>query len=491
MGTTFLVDDTNPSIVYDGSGTWDESRQSISGITNEYNSTFHSATTAGLTIKYKFNGTGITAFCTIDTPGANGFPDSTYSLDNMAPVAFNSTGVVSSLNPDVVSSHVAVFSVTNLSVSEEHTLIITTTDASSSKRYIFDYFAVETTVEASSSSAVATAAAQLAGRGDVAIMVDNADSRFVYRVNDDTLAWSTTGSLTTGRTAHIPPVSTNTPDGVAIVFFNGTAVEVIGRVTYADATSVPSSPLLRLSLYRGSGTSQEGTPILFTPSVTAQHPVQEPMYVSFGNFSGLSGGEYRLHIENTNTNEGVAWDLARFQYKPHYRALISEGGGGTTSATNSNGLPVPNFTQTQSHSQSNGTESSPTPAKVSKAVIAGAVIGAVAGVVILITLIWFFRRHCRCYAGEIPEALQIDPYTTGEIPEMPQTVPYRIGALDSRIAVDSPRPRINPPGPIIDAQDRNLGRINDTTGGSQRNRDDESSLSIPPPYISSPNSEAA
>lgn len=393
MGSTFLVDDSNPSVVYGGNSAWTEGFRPYSAITNDFNSTVHWATTNGPTITYKFHGTGITVYGTIDQPGKNGLPGSRYTLDANPPVAINSTGEVPYPDPDVTYSHIPFFSATSLSASEEHTLTITVTDATDAKRYIFDYFAVETTVDTSSSSAVDSAAAQFAGKGDTAIMVDDEDKRIVYRVDDDNREWTTTDHPSaTRRTAHVPPVPLKTADGTAIFFFNGTSVEVFGTVTYVNATIDPTSPALRLSLYKGYSITPQGASVPFTPPSAAQYSVLQRLHVSFGRFAGLSNAEYRLHIENTNTDRGVTWDLDYIIYNPISGSSSTGGGGAVTTTTDSNGVPVP--VPTSSNSQPSGASVSPTQTKPTpKAAVAGGVVGALLAIALLALLFWFYRKR--------------------------------------------------------------------------------------------------
>ncbi|KAG8772687.1 hypothetical protein FRC15_002570, partial [Serendipita sp. 397] len=220
MVKTAIVDDTDPNIVYNGG--WEAVARTYSTTSNEFNSTFHYASSNGLTMRYSFKGTGITVYGTMSQPTTYGIPGSTYSIDDGTPYRFNSTGdVVNTGNPTYTFSHIPFFRSPSLSYGN-HSILITidNVDETTKRRYYFDFFIVEGVQDDDNAQGTGST------NGPGFTIVDDRDSRVSYSGG----GWTTVGSGTStdyGRTTSTTPRGL---EGVIDFRFTGTDVAVYGRI---------------------------------------------------------------------------------------------------------------------------------------------------------------------------------------------------------------------------------------------------------------------
>ncbi|KAG8797975.1 hypothetical protein FRC19_003841 [Serendipita sp. 401] len=367
MVKTAIVDDTDPNIVYaDG---WLAMNQPYSPTTYDFNSTLHYGYINGLTIRYPFRGTGITVYGTISLPCCHGTPGSIYSVDGGTPVRFNTSGEVPYPDPKVSYSHIPFYRSPQLSYGDHEILITIDNVSLEAKRlYYFDFFAVSGVQDSDN--------AQGSGGGPGFTIVDDTDSRVSYSGE----GWSSTSGTPTDflGTATTSP---NDTTAISTFSFTGTSISV-----YAHAFDNYGKGNVAKFVV-DPGTSQEivrYASILFTTD--RRHA---PLLI----LEGLADGEHTIQVTTLTQKK---WYLDYFVYgttgaefgglNGTASGIVAEGGSSTpnTGPGTGSGLPT--------------TPSSP---QTKTAIIVGAAIGAVAGLLLLVALVVYVLRRKRIKAGEL------------------------------------------------------------------------------------------
>ncbi|KIM26746.1 hypothetical protein M408DRAFT_25032 [Serendipita vermifera MAFF 305830] len=145
MSQVFVVDDSDPGIVYHGNWTKLAAVTTLAisgGTTNEYNSTVHGSHTAGDTLTYSFTGTSLGVWGTLDRTAMLGSPNATFTMDNLPPFTFNQTGHVKSDLPNNSMSHLLLYQSPRLA-DGEHTLTVTVAPSATQAMFYVDFFMIE------------------------------------------------------------------------------------------------------------------------------------------------------------------------------------------------------------------------------------------------------------------------------------------------------------------------------------------------------------
>ncbi|KAG8832233.1 hypothetical protein FRC18_005351 [Serendipita sp. 400] len=427
MVKTAIVDDTDPHIVY-GTG-WTRLPRAYSDLTNEFNSTLHYVSTNGATMTYTFRGTGITVYGTLSKPETYGTPGSTYSIDGGTPYRFNSTGdVVNTDDPGVTFSHIPFYRSPTLNYGD-HTIVVRVdnVDDSVARRYFFDFFTVQGVQDDDNAQGSGAA------NGPGFTIVDDRDSR----VSLSATGWATSGS---GTSTDYEGTTSTTPkgrNGVATFTFTGTDIAVYGRIhdsygpyDIAEFIVDAGTPdqVTRSASYEGMTTDRRHQPLLVLSGLKeGQHTIQvtafgdraPPWYLDYFVYgtTRASNGGGSVNAPTTVTGGGSGdggVDIG-----------VGEGEGtGTVSGPGSGSVVTTRFTSNgvvmtqtvsilgvdfphqdgpQGSNSGNGgnssshNSSSSTTTKSSKnaATIAGATIGAVALLSLLVFLILYWARKRR------------------------------------------------------------------------------------------------
>ncbi|KAG8828498.1 hypothetical protein FRC19_003837 [Serendipita sp. 401] len=386
-----IIDDTHPSIVYDGTsdnGKWRAYNQVYDKWTNEYNSTYHISKTNGSQIAFSFKGTRITVHGTMELPGVRGVPMTIYNIDEGPRTLFNSSGEVPYANASETYSHVPFFTSPQLEYGD-HTILITTYQVDSKRRFVFDYFTVEGVEDADN------------GVGDVEntegfTIVDDSDARVTYDG-----AWvDGSKAFDYAQTDHKSPTGVN---GSTSFTFSGTSVAVYGRINNMETTSVPIAQLIL-----DEGTSQQQVAMYST-----QGNFTWRNHLQLGVWNGLSPGEHTLKVialgdrnpswwmdyfvyGTPNTNQTdlrgyVAGSVASTSTSSTAITTVTISGIVTTSAV----VVDPDDPSDTASSPSSSSTWTPTGSPTSKGAIAGGVIGALLGLGLLAFLVVCFLRRRR------------------------------------------------------------------------------------------------
>ncbi|KAG8776135.1 hypothetical protein FRC20_012002 [Serendipita sp. 405] len=372
-------------------------------------------------------GTGITVYGTLSKPETYGTPSSTYSIDGGTPYRFNSTGdVVNTGDPGVTFSHIPFYRSPTLDYGD-HTIVVRVdnVDNSVARRYFFDFFTVQGVQDDDNAQGSGAAS------GPGFTIVDDRDSR----VSLSATGWATSGS---GTSTDYEGTTSTTPkgrNGVATFTFTGTDIAVYGRIhdgygpyDIAELIVDAGTPdqVTRSASYEGMTTDRRHQPLLVLSGLKeGQHTIQvtafgdraPPWYLDYFVYGTTrpSNGGGSVNAPTTVTGGGSGDGGVNIG--------VGEGEG-TGTGTSSGSVVTTRFTsngvvmtQTISvlgvdlphqdgpqgsnsdnvvNSSSNGSSSSTT-TKSSKnaAMIAGATIGAVALLSLLVFLFLYWSRKRR------------------------------------------------------------------------------------------------
>ncbi|PVF92555.1 hypothetical protein CPB86DRAFT_744143 [Serendipita vermifera] len=207
-----IVDDSHPSISYDG--TW-VSQGVISSTSNEYNGTVHKTVAGGSSVSIPFQGDRIAIFSTLVNL-TTGLPQVTLSVDGDTPRGLNATGNITPNARDILWSHCQIFTVTDLG-DGTHTATLAVNEASQEHPFYFDFYTIRSAREGSNTT-----------------IVDDHDVFVAYTGN-----WESGGvKKEFNNTNYRSPF---TPGGTASLRFNGTAVSVYGFVRDNPAELISAS----------------------------------------------------------------------------------------------------------------------------------------------------------------------------------------------------------------------------------------------------------
>jgi hypothetical protein len=138
MTKTLIIDDTDPNISY--TGNW-KPLGPISDTSHEFNGTVRRGDAKDQSLSYKFNGTRITVYGSLDKP-KNNLVGVEFQVDNNNPEKINSTGTLT-WQIDQLHTHLALYQSSLLS-DGEHTINIKVTNATADGPYFyFDFFTVD------------------------------------------------------------------------------------------------------------------------------------------------------------------------------------------------------------------------------------------------------------------------------------------------------------------------------------------------------------
>ncbi|KAG8833630.1 hypothetical protein FRB91_010287 [Serendipita sp. 411] len=428
MVKTAIVDDTDPNIVY-GTG-WTRLPRAYSELTNEFNSTLHYVSTNGATMTYTFRGTGITVYGTLSKPETYGTPGSTYSIDGGTLYRFNSTGdVVNTGDPGVTFSHIPFYRSPTLNYGD-HTIVVRVdnVDDSVARRYFFDFFTVQGVQDDDNAQGSGAA------NGPGFTIVDDRDSR----VSLSATGWATSGS---GTSTDYEGTTSTTPkgrNGVATFTFTGTDIAVYGRIhdsygpyDIAEFIVDAGTPdqVTRSASYEGMTTDRRHQPLLVLSGLKEeQHKIQvtafgdraPPWYLDYfvyGTTRASNGGgsvNAPTTVADSGSGDGGV-DVGVGEGEGTGTSSGSSAGSGSVVTTRftSNGVIM---TQTVSvlgvdfphqdgpqgsnsgngdNSSSNNSSSITTKSSKNAATIAGATIGAVALLSLLVFLFLYWARKRR------------------------------------------------------------------------------------------------
>ncbi|CAG7848900.1 SubName: Full=Uncharacterized protein {ECO:0000313/EMBL:CCA70237.1} [Serendipita indica DSM 11827] len=370
MSKLVIIDDSHPAITY-SSGSW---AGAVTTTHNEYNSTLHSAVATGATIKYQFRGTGIFVYGTLTQPVTNGYPESTFQIDNNRVSNWNLTGMV--IDNATTYSHVVLFKSAQYNYGD-HTISINVGqfDATTTGRFNFDYFVVTGATEEDARNA-----------GGL-VIVDDKDTAIGYEGN-----WFATGSKAEYQwSAHRSPAASNT--GTATFSFNGTSVSV-----YATLDGIyPSNPIASFVVDPGSANEVQGTVVIPGSAPKKYH---SPIL----SVSGLSEGSHTLVVTSLS-DQTTSWWLDYILYGSPSSGSVVNSNGSNGTATSSN--------QAIGQTQSNGP---------SKAAIAGGVIGGVVACLLVIFFLFYYLRR----RGRRNDRVEIIDQYRGPIDEKPLAMPTEV-----------------------------------------------------------------
>ncbi|KAG8780620.1 hypothetical protein FRC20_009419, partial [Serendipita sp. 405] len=423
MVKTAIVDDTDPNIVY-GTG-WTRLPRAYSDLTNEFNSTLHYVSTNGATMTYTFRGTGITVYGTLSKPETYGTPGSTYSIDGGTPYRFNSTGdVVNTGDPGVTFSHIPFYRSPTLNYGD-HTIVVRVdnVDDSVARRYFFDFFTVQGVQDDDNAQGSGAA------NGPGFTIVDDRDSR----VSLSATGWVTGGS---GTSTDYEGTTSTTPkgrNGVATFTFAGTDIAVYGRIhdsygpyDIAEFIVDAGTPdqVTRSVSYEGMTTDRRHQPLLVLSGLKeGQHTIQvsafgdraPPWYLDYFVYgtTRASNGGGSVNASTTVTGGGSGDGGVDIGVGEGEGTGTSSGSVVTTRFTSNGvvmtqtvsvlGVDLPHQDGPQGSNSGNGdnssssNSSSSTTTKSSKnaATIAGATIGALALLSLLVFLFLYWARKRR------------------------------------------------------------------------------------------------
>ncbi|KAG8858144.1 hypothetical protein FRB91_010294 [Serendipita sp. 411] len=424
MVKTAIVDDMDPNIVY--SDGWVPVSTTYDNESYEFNSTMHHGSIEGLTISYRFRGTGITVFATLSQPGTYGTPGSTYSIDGGTPVQFNSSGEVI-LPYRRTYSHVPFYRSPQLSYGD-HSILITIDNVSEAarRRYFFDFFAVSGVEDNDN--------AQGSSGGPGFTIVDDRDARVSFSNG----GWLSSGGNSPDYLGTTTTSPTGSGAGSVIFSFTGTSISVYARAINDYGTGNAAEFII------DPGTNQEITQYALVQGTSEKRSL--PLLV----LEGLVDGEHTIRV---NALSQRSWFLDYFVYGTSTGAgvgglnravrITAQGGGGTGTGTvvstnvttfMSNGvmvtstqtilntglsLPSPFATESGKPplennpavgSSSSTTQSSP---QTKTATIAGAVIGSIAllSLIVFLVLYGLRRRNIKARQSKLErEGIDDDNY---------------------------------------------------------------------------------
>ncbi|KAG8797974.1 hypothetical protein FRC19_003840 [Serendipita sp. 401] len=448
MVKTVIVDDMDPNIVYGGDG-WVAMNQPYSVTTNDFNSTLHHASINGLTIRYPFRGTGITVYGTISLPCCYGTPGSTYSIDGGTPVRFNSSGEVSYPDPKISYSHIPFYRSPQLSYGD-HSILITVDNVSDAakRRYFFDFFLVNGVEDNDNAQGSG------GGGGPGYTIVDDRDSRVSYPGGGWSLVSGSSTSTDYMGTSTTSPSSTT---ATSMFSFTGTSISVYahafdnygtGNIAQFVVDAGTSQEIVRYATVLAS-TDRRHHPFLVLEGLTdGAHTIQVTTltqkkwwldYFVYGTSTGAGVGGLNNAVvggvttgggggSTPNTGSGTALPEGEGATgsvaSTNVTIFMSNGVMVTSTQTISNtGLVLPSpFTTdpdegTSENNPAIGSSSSATqsPPQTKTATIAGATIGAVAFLSLLVFLVLYGlkRRAIKTRQSMLEhEGTDAEKYTT-------------------------------------------------------------------------------
>ncbi|KIM22515.1 hypothetical protein M408DRAFT_332891 [Serendipita vermifera MAFF 305830] len=362
MSKILIVDDADAGINYSDGWTVGNS---VADSSKEYNSTVHRSDAAGQELSYIFFGTQITVYGTLDTPGTNGPPSATFSIDGATPVAFNSTGTVHPDNPAIVTSHLILYQSPGLTKAQHTITIKTGTPANAAAHFYFDFFTVATGADSASGS----------------IIVDDRDPSISY-----VGTWEDQG--VTDEYLHTTRQAPDLGGGSATFRFNGTAATVFG--TTGPTSSAATAVLVDFSL--------DGVPSSSFAGPEVANPIK---HHAMFHVEGLSSDrEHTIEMVGRNSND---WFLDYIVYQTKNSAIPGGGGG---------------------DGGNNGSDGGAN--KTNAGVIAGAVVAAVVGIGAIAAIIFMLLRRRRAKQGNPGPRLQEQP-ATGQVETSPFIPPAQPG----------------------------------------------------------------
>ncbi|KIK62795.1 hypothetical protein GYMLUDRAFT_72528 [Collybiopsis luxurians FD-317 M1] len=349
----FMVDDTDPRLSYSGSWSFIPNTNNFSANSFDqssrtgpaFNSTLHS-TTGNVTVSFRFNGSSyLGVYGTLDGTRPNGvLPEINCLLDGGITWSFGNPSPEGLTNNNMLACRAD--SRIGGSSPGEHELLINVTNSADSAWY-FDYITYESLANPTIDGEV--------------LQAGNAE--LIDATNYSMLTFGAGWTLNSDDSS-----VTKIPGSQATVKFNGTSVSLYGdflsNVSNTAAYQVDDHAPVTFQLPGQIGSTISSKQVLFTAS-------------------DLSVGEHTLVVAFNGSQSGMPLDVDYF----YVQSLTSAQQASLSSSSS---------TSTSAASTSTGSASSTSSGHINSGVIAGAVLGSVIPIIlVLLALTWYWRKSRR------------------------------------------------------------------------------------------------